>query len=445
MSANTRVSVARTRLSDLCLMLKSKINAMELKTRRIETITTLYQKGGFVFRNSLHKMHGLCKTKLGRTNGEGTRNPYNRLCVTLKIYSDHRPPQYESIFASPESEAECVDNDSRGDLEWDGIRDEAIFTAQGLAKMNTFKAAYQSEIKQGNKGWLGIYIVALKDEVAAKTHYINATRPIAQGIREIICAKSCAHCGTPHNICVDHKLDLCEKSVLRVATQLETDFQPLCNTCNTLKRGHAGKHGREARESKYSVFPLTKPETHFTPFERRISEHGSEDFKALKSCLHESFANEYIELRRLIQSMSYWSNCEWHGNWDKQFYKPLTVESVCAMLAHEAIEIPNTREQWRDNVTQLFNETPHPDVPTVCERLYDFIDHTLDMGRSRVAVDHQLLMEQYAQVRMVVKELCDQIERNVTAQEEVPTTVADDTQDDALVVTVQSGFASLVL
>ena len=416
---------------------RKKTSGSKLKTLRIETLKTLYQNGEFVFRNDLYELHDLCKTKLGRTNGEGTRNPYNRLCVTMKIYSDKTPPHYESVFASPESEAECVDTDIRGDLEWDGIRDEAIFTAQGLEKMEAFKAKYQSEIQQGNKGWLGVYIVTLQDNIVVKTAYINATRPIGKGIREAIRAKCCAHCGTPHNICVDHKLDLCEDNVLHLASQLESDFQPLCNTCNTLKRGHSGKHGREAQESKYIVFPLTKSETYFTPFERRISEHGSEDFKALKSCLHESFANEYIELRRLIQSLSYWSNCEWHGNWDKQFYKPLTVESVCAMLAHEAIEMPATRKQWRDNVTQLFKETPHPDVPTVCERLYDFIDHTLDMGRSCLAADHQ----QHAQVRTVVNELCDQVEQEATAQD-VSTTAADDTQEDPL-VTVQSSFASL--
>ena len=99
--------------------------------------------------------------------------------------------------------------------------------------------------------------------------------------------------------------------------------------------------------------------------------------------------------------------------------------------------MPATRKQWRDNVTQLFKETPHPDVPTVCERLYDFIDHTLDMGRSCLAADHQ----QHAQVRTVVNELCDQVEQEATAQD-VSTTAADDTQEDPL-VTVQSSFASL--
>jgi hypothetical protein len=53
-------------------------------------------------------------------------------------------------------------------------------------------------------------------------------------------------------------------------------------------------------------------------------------------------------------------------------------------------------------------------------------------------------MEQYAQVRMVVNELCDRVEQEATALE-VPTTAADDIWDDALVVTVQSRFASLVL
>ena len=333
-------------------------------------------EGCLLFHDDLHAL-GLCANAIGKTNGRGNRNLYNDFCAPLVVYGTNLAPKYYG-WNAPEAESEMAQRDKRGDIEWETIAGVAKITAQGKEKVAAFKERH----KQAGKGSIGIYVVSLKEEVDvfAKAH----ARPIASWIGRNAHAMLRALWDSTRNS-TDHKLDWCEPRVLCEESQEMTDFQALCNGCNMLKKGFAGKNGYEAQHQAYTVFPLTKPVTAYTPFDRLREANGHQCYTAFNKCRHESLAHKYIELRRLIQNTDYWSNCEWHRHWHAQLAvaQPFTVESVCALLAHEAIDIPTTRAQWRLRVEQLLETTPTPDAPKVCNELYDFLEHTLDMAGAR--------------------------------------------------------------
>jgi hypothetical protein len=81
--------------------------------------------------------------------------------------------------------------------------------------------------KKGN-GIIGIYVHSKR---------LNSLkRPIRRDIHKYITGLSCIVCGTNNTIC-DHKNDLYnDERVLKLDTQLISDFQPLCNHCNLQKR-----------------------------------------------------------------------------------------------------------------------------------------------------------------------------------------------------------------
>ena len=395
-------------------------------------------EGCLLFHDDLHAL-GLCANAIGKTNGRGNRNLYNDFCAPLVVYGTNLAPKYYG-WNAPEAESEMAQLDQRGDIEWDTIAGVARFTAQGEEKVEAFKKKH----KHAGKGSIGIYVVSLKEEVDASA--TGHARPIAPWISQEMLTRCCAHCGARHEIVTDHKLDWCEPRVLCEESQKMTDFQPLCNRCNMLKKGFAGKGGYEAQNQAYTVFPLTKPVTAYTPFDRLREANGHQCYTAFNKCRHESLSHKYIELRRLIQNTDYWSNCEWHRHWHAQLKvaQPFTVESVCALLAHEAIDIPTTRAQWRLRVEQLLETTPTPDAPKVCNELYDFLEHTLDMGRSAVDIDYQARMEDSAQVQQVVHELCARVEHQAILQERTENH-RDNTSGHNRVKAIREALGAIVL
>ena len=106
--------------------------------------------------------------------------------------------------------------------------------------------------------------------------------------------------------------------------------------------------------------------------------------------------------------------------------------------------LPTTRAHWRLRVEQLLEATPTPDAPKVCNELYAFLEHTLDMGRSAVDNDYQARMEDSAQVQQVVHDLCVRVEYQAILQERTENH-RDTTSDNNRVEAIQEAFGSLVL
>jgi hypothetical protein len=76
---------------------------------------------------------------------------------------------------------------------------------------------------------IGIFVFSKRNNIQTRNININITKKIKQN--------SCVICGSYNDIICDHKNDLYnDNRVLDVKTQLETDFQPLCNHCNLQKR-----------------------------------------------------------------------------------------------------------------------------------------------------------------------------------------------------------------
>lgn len=423
---------------------RKKANAPKWTPEQEALLRKARHEGCLLFHDDLHAL-GLCANAIGKTNGRGNRNLYNDFCAPLVVYGTNLAPKYYG-WNAPEAESEIAQRDQRGDIEWDTIAGVARFTPQGKEKVEAFKKKH----KQAGKGSIGIYVVSLKEEVDASA--TGHARPIAPRISQEILTRCCAHCWTRHEIVTDHKLDWCEPRVLCEESQQMTDFQALCNRCNMLKKGFAGKGGYEAQRQAYTVFPLTKPVTAYTPFDRLREANGHQCYTAFNKCRHESLSHKYIELRRLIQNTDYWSNCEWHSYWHAQLKvaQPFTVESVCALLAHEAIDIPTTRAQWRLRVEQLLETKPTPDAPKVCNELYDFLEHTLDMGRSAVDNDCLARLEDYvrteddAQVQQVVHELCVRVEYQAIPPERTENH-RDNTSGHNRVETIREALGAIVL
>lgn len=81
---------------------------------------------------------------------------------------------------------------------------------------------------KGGVGIIGIFVHSRRTNIQQ--------RPISNHIKKTITGLSCVVCGTRDTIC-DHKNDLYNDiRVLRLETQVISDFQPLCNHCNLQKR-----------------------------------------------------------------------------------------------------------------------------------------------------------------------------------------------------------------
>ena len=80
-----------------------------------------------------------------------------------------------------------------------------------------------------SKGIAGIFVYSKRTNVVL--------RPIRPDIQKKVVANPCVICGTNSTIVCDHKNDLYnDERVLNAQTQVEDDFQPLCNHCNLQKR-----------------------------------------------------------------------------------------------------------------------------------------------------------------------------------------------------------------
>ena len=65
----------------------------------------------------------------------------------------------------------------------------------------------------------------------------NSARPIGKNIRSVLEILQCVTCGSNSNIEIDHKNGLYNNPlVLKLDTQVLSDFQPLCKHCNDQKR-----------------------------------------------------------------------------------------------------------------------------------------------------------------------------------------------------------------
>jgi hypothetical protein len=79
------------------------------------------------------------------------------------------------------------------------------------------------------KGIIGIFVHSKRLNIVK--------RPIKKEIGIAIKKKSCVSCGSRSEIICDHKNDIYnDEDVLNTKTQVESDFQPLCNHCNLQKR-----------------------------------------------------------------------------------------------------------------------------------------------------------------------------------------------------------------
>lgn len=116
-----------------------------------------------------------------------------------------------------------------------------------------------NEFLQNNKGVgiIGIFVHSKREN--------NQKRPIHKSIHKEITSRSCVVCGTQNTIC-DHKNDLYNDArVLSLATQLLSDFQPLCNHCNLQKRQICKTEERTKKLfsaksiQKYTVYPFEFP------------------------------------------------------------------------------------------------------------------------------------------------------------------------------------------
>jgi hypothetical protein len=79
------------------------------------------------------------------------------------------------------------------------------------------------------KGIIGIFVHSKRLNIVK--------RPIKKEIDRAIKKKCCVSCGSRSEIICDHKNDIYnDENVLNTKTQVESDFQPLCNHCNLQKR-----------------------------------------------------------------------------------------------------------------------------------------------------------------------------------------------------------------
>ena len=90
-------------------------------------------------------------------------------------------------------------------------------------------------------------------------------RPIRKDISNKITSLSCVVCGTQNTVC-DHKNDLYNDiRVLSSKTQVDSDFQPLCNHCNLQKKQICIKEKQTEKLfsakniQRYKVYPFEFP------------------------------------------------------------------------------------------------------------------------------------------------------------------------------------------
>jgi len=138
-----------------------------------------------------------------------------------------------------------------------------------LAQINKEKG--KNKDKGVGVGIIGIFVHSRRSNVQK--------RPIDKVIHKDITSLSCVVCGTRNTIC-DHKNDLYnDERVLSLHTQVESDFQPLCNHCNLQKRQVCKTEEQtetlfSAKQiQRYKVYPFE------FPWEKKVFDRSDIDCK----------------------------------------------------------------------------------------------------------------------------------------------------------------------
>jgi len=94
-------------------------------------------------------------------------------------------------------------------------------------------------------------------KICGKRDGISINRRIRKDIIDYYKYKKCVHCGTSHNIEIDHKNGLYNDSrVLNLKTQNLDDFQPLCRHCNQIKRQSIIKMKNSNKRQSIKEIPI---------------------------------------------------------------------------------------------------------------------------------------------------------------------------------------------
>jgi ICEA Protein len=151
---------------------------------------------------------------------------------------------------------------------------------------NTFERKGQSIV--------GIFLHSVKDKD-------RLTRNIRQDIKIKIISQSCVSCGSNSNIECDHKNDLNnDPRILNLKTQVESDFQPLCQHCNKQKR-QAKKITRKERKI-YSAKNILKFAILSFIFPWEMTKYDEND----KDTLKDTYWYDPVEwMRKLALYMDY--------------------------------------------------------------------------------------------------------------------------------------------
>ena len=129
--------------------------------------------------------------------------------------------------------------DINGISEWK-TREELDNTPLGLSKNGNCRygkfyqdSRYIWEKRRGK----GRKVLAIRTAGFDLNNIDRLKRPIRKDIREHHITNGCVVCGSRSDLIIDHKNDLYnDERVLKLDTQLISDFQCLCNHCNLQKR-----------------------------------------------------------------------------------------------------------------------------------------------------------------------------------------------------------------
>jgi hypothetical protein len=125
--------------------------------------------------------------------------------------------------------------------------------------------------KKGS-GIIGIFVHSKRENIVL--------RPIDSKIHQKIITKPCVICGTKTNIICDHKNDLYNDSrVLDIKTQMEDDFQPLCNHCNLQKRQICKEEKESGRIYSAKNIERYKKYSFEFPWEKKVFDTNDKDCK----------------------------------------------------------------------------------------------------------------------------------------------------------------------
>ena len=207
---------------------------------------------------------------------------------------------------------------------------------------------------------------------------INKNKPISKRIRDGLHMQFvwCKNCDTKKKseLEVDHRIEDCEARVCDTELQQVNDFQLLCRQCNITKRGH---HQRGQKQLMLTHDRQTEV-TRQTPYEQIITHKGKELFQALDLLIGSNELNTmFIDLRRLIQNLGYWSDCDGHRKY-RECGRDLHSPNVDALtFARRTLFLPLLPEdlsaRWNTTVVAMYaNRNYH--MVDYEEKLFELLD-----------------------------------------------------------------------